>query len=166
MALNAKVKGTREMQAAIAKAGVRAREAIAAALYQEAERVMAASKQEVAVGVDGVLRASGHVQPPKFTATGQEVTLGYGGAAKSYAAAVHEGRRPGKMPPSKALIPWVRKKLGVPEDEAAGVAFVIAKNIWANGTKPTKYLERPLMDAIPGMAGRMAARIRRMIERR
>ena len=160
------MRGSREMTEAIAKAGDRALEGVKAALYREAERVMAASKQEAPVGVDAVLRGSGFVEPPRFTEKKLQVRLGYGGAAKAYAAAVHEGRKRGKMPPSHALIPWVRKKLGVPEDEAASVAFLVARKIRDVGTKPTKFLERPLMDAIPGMAGRMAETIRRMVEKR
>lgn len=166
MAMNAKVKGTRELMRALERAGARAGEASAAALYQEGERVMAASKQEAPVGVDGVLRASGHVERPQMNTTGWQVRLGYGGASKGYAQVVHDGRTPGKKaPPARALEPWVKKKMAVPQDEVRSVAFLVARKIGLKGTKPTKFLERPLMEAVPGMAGRMAARIRRSLER-
>lgn len=45
------------------------------------------------------------------------------------------GRPPGKMPPSNALIPWVRIKLGISGDRAKGVAFVIARAIGKKGTR-------------------------------
>lgn len=163
---NLRVTGLKELNAALAAMGDRAEQAARAALYQEGERVMAQSKQEVAVGVDGVLRASGFVEPPVKAGRGWRVTLGFGGAAKGYAAAVHEGRKPGTMPPSKALEPWVKKKLGVPSKEVSGVAFLVARKIKLQGTKPTKYLERPLLAAIPGMADRMARTIRRQVERK
>lgn len=167
MALNVKVTGTRELIGAIAKAGQRGVEAAKAALYVEGERVMAKSKMQAPVGTDGVLRASGFVELPKPSGAGWRVALGYGGAAKGYAIVVHEGRKPGKRPPpSKALEPWVRKKLGVPRDEAAGVAFVVARSIGIKGTRPTKYLERPLMEAVPGMAGRIAKKVRASMERK
>lgn len=167
MAIHVGVTGTPELQRALAAAGVRASEGAVAALYQEAERVMAKSKQEAPVGVDGVLRASGYVEIPKRTGPfGWLVTLGYGGAAKSYAAAVHEGRRPGSMPPSLELIPWVKKKLGVPTDRLASVAYLVARKIARVGTAPTKFLEKPLLAAVPGMASRMAATIRRRVERK
>lgn len=161
------IRGTAALQKALVAAGQRANQAAASALYIEAEKVMAASKQEAPVGVDGVLRASGFVNPPEVKGNGLRVTLGYGGAAKNYALTVHEGRGPGKkMPPPKALEPWVRKKLGVPAKEVEGVAFVVARSIGIKGTKPTKFLEKPLLRAAPGMAGRMATRIRRSLERK
>lgn len=166
MAVTVKVTGTRAMLRALEQAGSRATEATKAALYQEGERVMAASKQESPVGVDGVLRASGYVQPPEPVGRGWRVTLGYGGAAKSYAIVVHEGRKPGSQPPSKPLEPWVKKKLGVPAKEVASVAFLVARKIKMRGTRPTKFLEKPLLAAAPGMAGRMATRIRRSLERK
>ena len=167
MAINVRVTGTKELMQALARAGARAEMAAKAALYQEAERVMAQSKQEAPVGVDGVLRASGFVELPKPAGRGWRVTLGYGGAAKSYAAVIHEGRTPGKRPPpSKAIEPWVKKKMGVPADEVAGVAFVVARSIGKKGTRPTKFLERPLNAAAAGMASRMAKRIRAQMERK
>ena len=44
------------------------------------------------------------------------------------------GRRPGKMPPIEPIEKWVIGKLNVPEDEARGVAFAIAKKIAEKGT--------------------------------
>lgn len=166
MAVRVNVTGARELQAALKLAGDRAELAARAALYQEAERVMAASKQEAPVGVDGVLRASGFVELPKRVGQGWRVTLGYGGASKSYAAVIHEGRKPGSMPPSKALEPWVRKKLGVPSNEVRSVAYLVARKIKMQGTAPTKFLEKPLRAAVPGMADRMARSIRRQVERK
>ena len=45
-----------------------------------------------------------------------------------------EGRRPGRMPPVAALIPWVGSKLGVPPgDERRQVAFLVARKIGRRG---------------------------------
>ena len=167
MSVRVRLRGVAELQRALAAMGDRAAAGAAAALFAEGERVMMMSKQEAPVGVDGVLRASGHVEVPKREGSRLTVRLGYGGAAKSYANVIHEGRKPGsRPPPSQALVPWVKKKLFVPEAEAASVAFVVARSIGKKGTKPTKFLERPFMAAVPGMAGRMAERIRRSLERR
>lgn len=167
MAVRFSVKGTQALQKALAAVGQRGPQAAASALYIEGERIMSNSKQEAPVGVDGVLRASGFVDPPRREGKGVRVRLGYGGAAAQYAIVVHEGRRPGgKMPPSDALEPWVRKKLGVPADEVASVSFAVARKIARVGTKPTKFLERPFREAIPGMADRMAKRIRASVERK
>lgn len=161
------VKGAKQLQKALEQAGHRAEIGAKAALYQEAERVMATSKEEAPVGVDGVLRASGFVETPESAPNGWLVRLGYGGASKAYARVIHDGREPGKRPPPiLSLVPWVRKKLGVAEDEVRNVAFLVARKIGVKGTKPTKFLERPLMNAVPGMASRMAATIKRRVERR
>jgi hypothetical protein len=50
-----------------------------------------------------------------------------------YAGVIEYGRRAGSMPPSSALVPWVRRKLGVSAKKAPGVAFAIAKKM---KTKP------------------------------
>lgn len=71
--------------------------ALAAAVYQRAQRVMTASRPEVPVRNrwGGTLRASGMVLPPEITGAQIAVTFGYGGAAARYAAAVHENPRAG-----------------------------------------------------------------------
>lgn len=53
--------------------------------------------------------------------------------AAKYASIIEYGRRPGKMPPSRLLIPWVMRKLHVPAKKAAGIAFVIARAIGRRG---------------------------------
>lgn len=48
---------------------------------------------------------------------------------------VEDGRKPGKMPPVEALIPWVGSKLGIPPGpERRSAAFLIARKIGATGT--------------------------------
>lgn len=154
MSVRVRVTGSAEMRRAIQAAGARALQLTAQACYLEAERVMAKSKQEVAVGVDGVLRGSGFVRPPELAGTKITVTLGYGGAAQQYALAVHEGTKP-HFPPVNALKRWAKKFLG---DEK--LAFVVARAISKRGTKATKYLERPLREEASGMGERIARHIK------
>lgn len=71
----------------IAKAGP---QALAAALYEEAEAVMTASKEQHVPVDTGALRASGHVEPPRQVGNRTEITMGYGGPAAPYAVIVHE----------------------------------------------------------------------------
>lgn len=151
----AHVVGGAKLRAAITQAGARAHTLTAQALYIEAERVMAKSKKEAPVGVDGVLRGSGFVELPKtLPGKGVVVYLGYGGAAAGYAVAVHEGTKP-HFPPVDALKRWAKKKLG---DE--GAAWAVARKIARVGTKATKYLERPMRELAPTMGERMARRIK------
>jgi len=44
------------------------------------------------------------------------------------------GRKPGKMPPVSALIPWVNAKFGIGGKEALSVAFAVATKIKNEGT--------------------------------
>lgn len=132
-----------------------------AALFQEANKIMAKSKPLVPV-FHGALRSSGHVQLPRRTASGDiEVVLGYGGAASDYAVFVHEGTgpavgRPRYWPPIEPLKDWARKKLG---DERLG--YAVQRKIHAKGTEGKKFLEIPFNAALPGMPARIAAFIRR-----
>lgn len=53
----------------------------------------------------------------------------------SYLEEVDQGRRPGKAPPVKAILPWVKKKnlkFGKTDEETA---FIIARKIGRFGTK-------------------------------
>lgn len=45
------------------------------------------------------------------------------------------GRKPGKMPPVSALIPWVNAKFGVGGKEAIGIAWAVATKIKNEGTE-------------------------------
>lgn len=64
--------------------------ALASALFQEAEIIMTAAKQDFVPVDTGALRASGFVEPPLLTPTGASITLGFGGPAAPYAVIVHE----------------------------------------------------------------------------
>jgi len=64
-------------------------DAVAKAIYQEAQIEMTESKRRVPVDT-GVLRASGFVQDPEKSGGNISVTLAYGGAASEYAVIVHE----------------------------------------------------------------------------
>jgi len=148
------ISGSPELTKGLREAREKTLDLLASALYQEGERVMSKSKEEVAVGVDGTLRASGFVRPPKRDMGSIKVELGYGGAAQGYAAAVHEGTRP-HMPPVDSLKAWAKKFLGS-EKLAWAVAFAISKR----GTKATKYLERPLRAEAGSMGDRIARKIK------
>ena len=56
--------------------------------------------------VSGNLRSSGHVDPPKITAHGASVELGYGGPAAPYALAVHENPNAGKTDSGSQVGQW------------------------------------------------------------
>jgi len=64
--------------------------------------------------------------------------------ADVYAAAVNDGTRP-HMPPSSALVLWVKQKLQITkESQAKSVAFLIARKIAKSGTKAVHMFDTTL----------------------
>lgn len=65
-------------------------QAVAAALFQEAERVMADAKENYVPVDTGILRDSGMVSEPEIGDGEISVSMGFGGAAEAYAVVQHE----------------------------------------------------------------------------
>lgn len=84
-----RILGVAEVQRQLRKYGRAANGALASGLYQEGEKIMSTSKTEVPVR-DGILRSTGHTDPPKEEHGIVLVELGYGGPAAPYAPAQHE----------------------------------------------------------------------------
>ena len=128
--------GEKALQARLRAIAIKVPAKVGAALFQEAEEIMTVSKRDhVPVAPDGgTLRGSGFVNPPEFGLGGDiSVTLGFGGPAAPYAEAIHE-HPSGASPPT-----WEGKTLD-----------------FHLGGDRTKYLERPLLKAVPGMGRRIA----------
>ncbi len=82
----------------------------------------------------GMLRNSGSVRPQA------DGTVDAGFYA-DYAQWVEYGRKAGGMPPVKLIAEWVRKRhISSDESEIESIAFAIARNIAANGTKAKPFL--------------------------
>lgn len=130
-----------------------AKGAIARVLYEEGHDVLRESQERVPVDL-GVLKTSGFVTTPEWTGDTARVTVGYGGAASAYAAAVHEHMGIGSAvvggggevglsdfdPPSWKLA----------EAQGHGVHF--------SGGGP-KFLESVLHEHEPTFAARMGANV-------
>lgn len=147
-----KLKGDEEMQARLRRLANVAPGRMSQALRLEAEEIMSASKRRY-VPVDlGTLRSSGHVKPVERRGKDISVTLAYGNAAAPYALSVHEhpsrhsppawrGKRPEQILSVRQRRPWV---------------------LSLGGGRGPKYLERPIKQSIPGMAGRIAKQLERL----
>jgi hypothetical protein len=103
--------------------------AMGAALYLEAERIMADSRPLVPVDT-GALRASGHVRPAVEGANRVSVIFGYGGPAKKYAVPQHQRtdyrHRVGQ---AKYLSePTLAAVSGMPQRIGAGIAAWARRN--------------------------------------
>lgn len=63
-----------------------------------------------------------------------------------YAGVIEHGRRPGrKPPPSKVLVGWIQRRMGLSKEEAEAAAFPIARAIGKRGLAGRKILTSPRM---------------------
>jgi hypothetical protein len=88
--VNVQVDGLSALQGVLNQFGQNASQALGAALYQEAELVMTDSKANYVPVDTGMLRSTGHVDPPQMSGNQVSVTLGYGGPSAPYALRQHE----------------------------------------------------------------------------
>ena len=106
-------------------------------LKDSAARIVAGAKTRLKDNgsvATGMLRNSGSVRPQV------DGTVDAGFYAE-YAYWVEYGRKAGGMPPVKLIKEWVRKKhITSDEKEIDSIAFAIARNIAANGTKAKPFL--------------------------
>lgn len=132
-----KLKGTRSVQKKLNRLAAQFEDRLPIALQTEAELIMTTSKRDH-VPVDlGTLRATGHVEKVRRVGKTLSVRLVYGGPSAPYALAVHEHLSSHSPPTWRGIT----------------VSF-------GPGDRGPKYLERPLVDAAPGMAARLAARMK------
>ena len=106
-------------------------------LKESAARIVAVAKTHLKDNgsvATGMLRNSGSVRPQV------DGTVDAGFYAE-YAYWVEYGRKAGGMPPVKLIAEWVRKRhISSDESEIESIAFAIARNIAANGTKAKPFL--------------------------
>lgn len=106
-------------------------------LKESAARIVAEAKIKLKDNgsiATGMLRNSGSVRPQV------DGTVDAGFYA-DYAYWVEYGRKAGGMPPVKLIAEWVRKRhITSDESEIESIAFAIARNIAANGTKAKPFL--------------------------
>ena len=106
-------------------------------LKDSAARIVAVAKTRLRDNgsvATGMLRNSGSVRPQV------DGTVDAGFYA-DYAQWVEYGRKAGGMPPVKLIAEWVRKRhISSDESEIESIAFAIARNIAANGTKAKPFL--------------------------
>jgi len=88
--MNLTLQGSQTFKRKLAAAAAVGPPTLLATLFQEANVILTASKQDYVPVDTGVLRASGFVEPPVETPNGGSVTLGFGGGAIDYAVIVHE----------------------------------------------------------------------------
>ena len=97
-------------------------------------------KDKTPVGATGKLRSSTVFQ---VLGKAEDMSVEIRQSASSskgfaYGVAVRHGTKP-HFPPIDALVPWVRKVLGIGPERVRQVAFLVARKISREGTKPQPY---------------------------
>jgi hypothetical protein len=77
-----------------------------------------------------------------------------------YSGVIENGRRPGTMPPSKAIALWAQRKLGLDAQEAKKASFMIARAIARRGLKARNVLS----SAVPEITESVLAEVDREME--
>jgi len=128
MASRIVITGAAKLRRKLSAAGPLAQTALAAAVVEEQEKVMAKAKAITPVDT-GTLRASGHVSPPKVGAGSVEVIAGFGGAASAYAVVQHE-RLDYAHPTGQAKFleePFLQAAPQIPRNLARGVEMALQR---------------------------------------
>ena len=138
-------------------------EEMTAAIFEGTQLLEREVKERTPVGATSALRSSISAGRPEPLPEG---VIGVVGTSLRHAVPVELGRRPGKrMPPIAPLADWAVSKLGVPEGEAQGIAFLIARKIAAKGTEGAKMFERGMQASEARIQGMMEAAAKRIAGR-
>lgn len=133
--------GVPELQRALKRLGPAALDAAGSQLLIEAENIVGKAKQQTPVNF-GTLRASGHVQGPDFTGNTATVVMGFGGPA------------------------GIGNHQGDTNDKKVGYAVIVHEQTGArHKVGNRKYLELPMLEAVNGMASRIAKGLRQHLNR-
>lgn len=163
MPVKMELQGFAELEAAWAKAPDIVREEMTAAMWEAELLLEREVKEKTPVGVGGAggLKGSIAAMEPEISS---DVVLGVVGTSIAHAIPVEIGTRP-HFPPVQPLEDWVMKKLGVPEKEAHGVAFLVARKIAARGTLAIGMFHRAFNEQRPRIETIFAAARGRIAER-
>jgi hypothetical protein len=133
--------GLQDLQSAWAVAPAIVREELEAAMIESDLLIEREVKERTPVGASA--GGAGGLKGSIFSqeSVGADNVIGVVGTALNYATPVELGTRP-HFPPVDALIDWVMVKLQVTEQEARGVAFMIARKIAARGTEGAHMFEQ------------------------
>lgn len=135
--------GFDELAALWARAPQIAREVMVEAMWAAEQVIEQAVKERTPIGAYENLRGSIAGLVPEVNG---DAVLGVVGTPANYAVPVELGTKP-HFPPVMALVDWVVAKLGVPEKEAKGVAFLVARKISVSGTKGAHMFRDGMLDS-------------------
>lgn len=115
------------------------------AFAEAATHYLLGEVQERTPNVSGVTRDSFERSIPERL---QDGALGAVGTMQPHVVPVELGSKP-HFPPVEALMDWVKLKLGVADEDARSVAFLIARKISRTGTIGHFMVQRTFDSAMP-----------------
>jgi len=121
---------------------IRASEIVAAA----AVRNLTSNRQIVSGALRVAMAGGFHVDPSTLSAKVGPQQNSRAGRDVGYGFFVERGRGPGRAPPRGALREFLRRKLGVAEEDIDRREFALSRRIAAVGTRGRPFLE-PALDA-------------------
>lgn len=161
IAVKLDLEGFAELEAAWKRAPDIVREELTGAMWEAEMLLEPAVQEKTPVGAFGTLKDGIAAQEPEVSEAG---VLGVVGTSVAHAIPVEIGTRP-HFPPVQPLEDWVMKKLGVPEREAHGVAFAIARKIAQRGTLAVGMFHRAFNEKRPNVEVIFAGARRRIRDR-
>lgn len=126
------IRGLDALDAVLAQFGQKSLDVAANLLYARGETIMLDSKQNYVPVDQSTLQGTGHVEIPVIDGANVSVRLAYGGPAAPYAEAIHEH-----------LSAHSPRSWKIAEGSGRGVHFKQGG---------PKYLERPYLDGVRGLA--------------
>lgn len=151
--------GLQRVREAFAAAPAIASEEMAKAVA-EADELLATQVEAYTEKASGALAAS-YMHIEQVSETG---VIGMVTSNLNYAEPVELGTRP-HFPPIAALIDWVVQKLDVPEKDARNVAYLVARKISREGTRPQLMFTRALEQQQPAVGNIFEAALDRFAAR-
>jgi hypothetical protein len=125
-------------------------DALADAMYEATSFLEAEVKKRTPIGVGGAkggLMSTIHGEPIE---KGVPVIKGVIATSSRYGEVIEKGRRAGKTwPPEGELVRWIEVKMGLPEEMAKRLEFVIRRKIGQKGFPGVHMFENALKEGWP-----------------
>ncbi len=123
-------------------------------IYNATMFLLAEVKKRTPQGVGGAQGGLLASIQPDFEGKGSATTKGIVATKSAHALVVEKGRRPGKgMPPKGSLVRWLQVTLGLDEQVANRVEYVVRRKIAQKGFEGAHMFEKAWTENLPKIQG-------------
>lgn len=123
-------------------------------IYNATMYLLAEVKKRTPQGVGGAQGGLLASIQPSFEGKGTAISRGIVATNAAHALVVEKGRRPGKgMPPKGSLVRWLQVKLGLDEQAASRVEYVVRRKIAQKGFEGAHMFEKAWTENLPKIQG-------------